>query len=91
MSQGGKAKRIRTTRAAYSAMEGGQRSTTRAERWFKANINSHMVLATGGKDWPRACGEDSQTSGRNRNEKVLDEDSCGEGRVQDVDDSDELA
>ncbi|KAI6494763.1 hypothetical protein MCOR14_000601 [Pyricularia oryzae] len=55
MSQGGAGpkKRMRTTRAAYSAMEGGQRSTTRAEKWFKADINPYFVKATA----PRGCAD----------------------------------
>ncbi|KAI6353117.1 hypothetical protein MCOR25_009169 [Pyricularia grisea] len=55
MSQGGTGpkKRMRTTRAAYSAMEGGQRSTTRAEKWFKADINPYFVKATA----PRGCAD----------------------------------
>lgn len=55
VSEGGKAisssKRMRTTRAALSALEGGSRSTTRAERWFKADINPYLVAKTAGKDW----------------------------------------
>ncbi|TLS30499.1 hypothetical protein PpBr36_03422 [Pyricularia pennisetigena] len=55
MSQGGAGpkKRMRNTRAAYSAMEGGQRSTTRAEKWFKADINPYFVKATA----PRGCAD----------------------------------
>ncbi|PHH69852.1 hypothetical protein CDD80_6454 [Ophiocordyceps camponoti-rufipedis] len=34
LSQGGSLKRRRTTRAAYSALEGGERRTTRRERYF---------------------------------------------------------
>ncbi|KAL2160458.1 hypothetical protein VTH06DRAFT_1146 [Thermothelomyces fergusii] len=55
VSEGGKgangSKRMRTTRAALSALEGGSRSTTRAERWFKADINPYLVAKTAGKDW----------------------------------------
>lgn len=54
-SEGGKpnqgSKRMRTTRAALSAMEGGSRSTTRGDRWFKADVNSYLVAKTGGKRW----------------------------------------
>ncbi|KAK0637433.1 hypothetical protein B0T17DRAFT_109779 [Bombardia bombarda] len=52
----GPAKRMRTTRAALSALEGGSRSTVRSERWFKANINPHLVMRTAGTGW---WGEDS--------------------------------
>jgi hypothetical protein len=59
VSEGGRgakgAKRMRTTKAALSAMEGGSRSTTRAEKWFKADLNPHLVLKTGGSGW-RAAG-----------------------------------
>lgn len=55
VSQGGKAgqgsKRMRTTRAALSALEGGSRSTTRGEKWFKADINPYYVMRTAGQGW----------------------------------------
>lgn len=57
VSEGGKAtsaqgaKRMRTTRAALSALEGGSRSTTRGERWFKADINPYLVAKTAGEGW----------------------------------------
>ncbi|OQO14652.1 hypothetical protein B0A48_00033 [Cryoendolithus antarcticus] len=46
-------KRSRTTRAARSALEGSQRSSTRRERWFDKKLDLQGVLATGGKNWPR--------------------------------------
>lgn len=52
-SEGRSSKRQRTTRAARSALEGGQRATTRKERWFAKELDLEAVLATGGKDWPR--------------------------------------
>jgi hypothetical protein len=57
VSEGGKAasgqgsRRMRTTRAALSALEGGSRSTTRGERWFKADINPYLVAKTAGEGW----------------------------------------
>lgn len=55
ISEGGQRKgpnkRMRTTRAAYSALEGGSRRTTRADRWFKAELNAHLVAKTGGSNW----------------------------------------
>lgn len=55
VSEGGKgaqgSKRMRTTRAALSALEGGTRSTTRGERWFKAGINPYLVAKTAGEGW----------------------------------------
>jgi DNA polymerase III delta prime subunit len=51
LSDGRAAKKVRTTRAARSALEGGQRSSTRREKWFVGELNAEAVLATGGKDW----------------------------------------
>ena len=51
LSAGGRAKRMRTTRAARSALEGGRRETTRRERWFDRNLNLRLALETGGKTW----------------------------------------
>lgn len=48
-------KRQRKTRASRSAMEGGQRSTTRRERWFKDAIDLGLVMGTAAKSWPRAA------------------------------------
>ena len=50
---GSEPKRMRTTRAARSALEGGQRSLTRRERWFNGlDLDLNHVLGTGGV-WPR--------------------------------------
>ncbi|KAI0166210.1 hypothetical protein GGR57DRAFT_445862 [Xylariaceae sp. FL1272] len=53
ISEGGKPdkKRMRTTRAAMSALEGGARSSIRREKYFSADINPYLVLRTGGKRW----------------------------------------
>ncbi|KAL0263687.1 hypothetical protein SLS55_002668 [Diplodia seriata] len=49
---GGKpAKRLRTTRAARSALEGGRRENTRRERWFDKSLNLVAVLKTAGREW----------------------------------------
>ncbi|GAB1320886.1 AAA+ ATPase domain-containing protein [Madurella fahalii] len=48
---GGGSKRMRTTRSALSALEGGSRSTTRGERWFKADLNPYLVANTAGEGW----------------------------------------
>lgn len=53
MGEGPKVKRARTTRAARSALEGGQRGSTRRERWFTADLDLEAILTTGGKDWPK--------------------------------------
>ncbi|KAI0805316.1 hypothetical protein GGR55DRAFT_288724 [Xylaria sp. FL0064] len=47
-------KRMRTTRAALSALEGGSRATTRREKYFEADINPYLVMRTGGKGWEEA-------------------------------------
>ncbi|KAI1121964.1 hypothetical protein F5Y10DRAFT_84262 [Nemania abortiva] len=56
ISEGGRPekKRMRTTRAALSALEGGSRATTRGERYFAADINPYLVMRTGGKGWEEA-------------------------------------
>lgn len=66
ISEGGRKgpKRMRTTRAAYSAMEGGSRSTTRAEKWFKAELNPHLVMKTGGTGWTGATLENGSSTAR---------------------------
>ncbi|ESZ96132.1 hypothetical protein SBOR_3483 [Sclerotinia borealis F-4128] len=56
LSQGGntkepKVKKMRTTRAAMSALEGGTRSTTRKEKYFSQDINPYLVLRTGSQSW----------------------------------------
>ncbi|GAP88885.1 putative telomere length regulation protein elg1 [Rosellinia necatrix] len=55
LSEGGEPekKRMRTTRAALSALEGGSRATIRRERYFAADINPYLVMYTGGKDWDK--------------------------------------
>lgn len=46
------AKRMRTTRTAMSALEGGSRSAVRKERWFDGvEINPVLVMRTGGDEW----------------------------------------
>lgn len=45
-------KRMRTTRTALSALEGGQRSAVRKERWFyNTDMNPVLVMRTGGDGW----------------------------------------
>lgn len=52
LSEGGQPKkRMRQTRAAYSALEGGTRASTRREKYFSADINPHLVMRTGGVGW----------------------------------------
>lgn len=51
LSEGGKRKRMRTTRSAYSALEGGERRTTRRERHFGDCLSTLHVMRTGGEKW----------------------------------------
>ncbi|KAI0880737.1 P-loop containing nucleoside triphosphate hydrolase protein [Annulohypoxylon maeteangense] len=53
LSEGGQVgkKRMRTTRSALSALEGGPRASTRREKYFSASINPYLVMRTGGKGW----------------------------------------
>ncbi|KAF4991058.1 hypothetical protein FGRMN_8083 [Fusarium graminum] len=55
LSEGGTRKRMRTTRSAYSAMEGGERKTTRRERYFGDSLNTVFVRRTAGKGWQEAA------------------------------------
>ncbi|KAF5664144.1 ELG1-like protein [Fusarium heterosporum] len=55
LSEGGTRKRMRTTRSAYSAMEGGERKTTRRERYFGDSLNTIFVRRTAGKGWQEAA------------------------------------
>ncbi|CAK1362304.1 unnamed protein product [Cercospora beticola] len=59
--EGRRTKRARTTRAARSALEGSQRSSTRRDRWFTNDLDGSAVLATAGKDWPRLTYEGGST------------------------------
>lgn len=54
LSEGGTRKRMRTTRSAYSAMEGGERRTTRRERYFGDTLNTIFVRHTAGEGWKEA-------------------------------------
>ena len=47
----GATKRIRTTRASRTALEGGVRETKRRERWFDAEVDFGAVMRTAGRTW----------------------------------------
>lgn len=52
LSAGGRAgKRMRTTRSAFSALEGSSRRTTRRDKYFGNLLNSHLVMKTAGLEW----------------------------------------
>ncbi|KAK1751279.1 ATPase family AAA domain-containing protein 5 [Echria macrotheca] len=67
VSEGGRAargtKRMRTTRASLSALEGGSRSTTRGQKWFKADLNPYLVMKTGGEGWAGQSSEEAHSPG----------------------------
>ncbi|KAH7000362.1 hypothetical protein EDB80DRAFT_723805 [Ilyonectria destructans] len=55
LSEGGKRKRMRTTRSAYSALEGGERRATRRERYFGDCLNTEFVRRTAREEWRLAA------------------------------------
>ncbi|KAF7547674.1 hypothetical protein G7Z17_g7562 [Cylindrodendrum hubeiense] len=55
LSEGGKRKRMRTTRSAYSALEGGERKATRRERYFGDCLNTEFVRRTASEEWKLAA------------------------------------
>ncbi|UNI17190.1 hypothetical protein JDV02_003563 [Purpureocillium takamizusanense] len=54
LSEGGKRKRMRTTRSAYSALEGGERRLTRKERYFGNSLTTGLVMRTGADSFQSA-------------------------------------
>jgi len=54
LSQGGKSGKTRTTRASRAALEGGNKATTRKERYLPKRTNFNQVLSTGSKSWQEA-------------------------------------
>lgn len=89
---GAKTKRMRNTRASHAALEGGSRTHTRPERWFKAELNGVLVMRTAGEGWAGALREvmakgagseagDSTAAGRARErgrKVVLDDDESSD-------------
>lgn len=70
LSEGGqKNKRMRKTRAALSALEGGPRSTTRRERYFGPDLNPYLVLKTGSASWLKAVAQDGKNMEREQEDK----------------------
>ncbi|KAK5994436.1 hypothetical protein PT974_04910 [Cladobotryum mycophilum] len=51
LSEGGKRKRMRNTRSALSALEGGERRMARREKHFGECLNMGHVMRTGGNAW----------------------------------------
>ncbi|KAF3385344.1 Telomere length regulation protein elg1 [Penicillium rolfsii] len=48
---GGGDKRMRKTRASRAALEGGNKASTRKERWFPDDLNYYGILSTGRPEW----------------------------------------
>lgn len=44
-------KRMRKTRASRAALEGGDKASTRKERWFDMDANPSRILSTGKSEW----------------------------------------
>ncbi|KAK2034107.1 ATPase [Colletotrichum zoysiae] len=59
LSEGGRpGKRMRNTRAAYSALEGVARVNMRKENYFSAELSTPLVMRTGGESWQAAVDEE---------------------------------
>ncbi|KAK1597085.1 ATPase [Colletotrichum navitas] len=59
LSEGGRpGKRMRNTRAAYSALEGVARVNMRKENYFSAELSAPLVMRTGGESWQAAVDEE---------------------------------
>ncbi len=74
LSEGGrKGKRLRTTRSALSALEGGARKTTRPEKYFRVPINPHLVYRTGLQSWQDAVAAQMSETEVRETPSALDE------------------
>ncbi|KAF3042888.1 hypothetical protein E8E12_004150 [Didymella heteroderae] len=51
LSEGGRSRRARTTKASRTAMEGGERQLKRRERWFHRDLSFELVMRTAGSGW----------------------------------------
>ena len=63
-------KKVRRTRAARAAVEGGSKANTRRERWLPEQTNFEMVLQTGGKGWP--LWEEGNAAGVTQSEESME-------------------
>ena len=48
---GEESSKVRKTRSARAALEGGQKALTRREKWFPSDLDINLVLRSGGSDW----------------------------------------
>ncbi|ETI21069.1 hypothetical protein G647_07413 [Cladophialophora carrionii CBS 160.54] len=67
VSQTGPTKRQRRTRASRAAMEGGDKGTTRRDKWFPEQLDWDAVLGTG-NSWPMARDDDYLVTTRGEEE-----------------------
>ncbi|KAG5981907.1 hypothetical protein E4U55_002548 [Claviceps digitariae] len=71
LSDGGTRKRMRNTRSAYSALEGGERRSTRKERYFGDALTTSLVMRTGGGQyWQEAVAAESMRAPQRSMEDV---------------------
>lgn len=77
---GSGAKRMRNTRASHAALEGGSRTHTRRERYFKADLNGVLVMRTAGEGWVEAVREVMAEG----SEEVGDAGDSAAGRARDM-------
>jgi DNA polymerase III delta prime subunit len=97
LSEGGgnrKGKRLRTTRSALSALEGGARRTTRREKYFRVPLNPYLIARTGKEEWREAVGREMEISkavgtegGGGTGDVVKEDGSVGLGSSQETADS----
>lgn len=83
VSQGGK-KRMRNTRASHAALEGGSRSTTRRDKWFNSDLNSILVMRTGGNGWADVAREEKLGSETGSGDSALSSLNPMVGRARQV-------
>lgn len=75
LSEGGRAKRGRTTKTSRTAMEGGERSEKRSERWFHRDLNFEAVMRTAGTGWAgmgwKGDGDEGSLTGTQQSESTV--------------------
>lgn len=91
LSEGGtRGKRMRTTRSAMSALEGGARHSTRRERYFTAALNSALVLRTGMPGWIQASLAETGSRGILATSRRSSKSGLNEEEIRSEDERDEL-
>lgn len=93
-SQGSTKRKARTTRASRAALEGGNKSQTRRERWFPNDVNPKRIMATGSKAWEDALAQighlnvfpalSSRENTRTNSESSQSTDDEGENRPMEI-------